>query len=235
MEAIRLSVIVPTLNEAGKIEATLDRLAGGPAHELIVVDGGSTDATRSLLNAKKARLIDLIVIEQPGGLAAQLNRGAEVATGDILLFHYADLELPPDGLEAIERALSEPEVVGGAFRFGLDSPRPVYRIVEFGANLRNRVGFGPFGDQGIFARRDVFLRLGGYRKDEAMEDFELVRRLKRAGRFVMLPSAALSSARRWETDGVLRTATAHAWASISYLVGWSRVARRIKARLQRRR
>ncbi len=247
MKALRLSVIVPTLNEGGTIAATLDRLAFERVHEVVVVDGGSTDATQTIAKAKAARPIDSKVpidqkvpldpkvLEQRGGLAAQLNRGAEAATGDVLVFHYADLRLPPDGFAAIEKVLRESEVVGGAFRFGLDSRRLVYRIVEFGTNLRNRLGFGPFGDQGIFARREVFLRIGGYRKDEAMEDFDLVRRLKRAGRFVMLPAAAVSSVRRWEADGILRTAVAHALASISYLVGRSRGARRLKEWLQTRR
>src|SRR5262245_56335478 len=127
--ASRLSVIVPTLNEERTIAGTLDDLVGRGL-EVIVVDAGSRDRTRALAEGRATRLL-----VEGGGLARQLNRGAREATGEVLLFHHADLRLAPEALPALERALEEPGVVGGAFRLGFDSCRLAYRVIALAANL----------------------------------------------------------------------------------------------------
>ncbi len=230
MARLRISLIIPTLNEESTIAATLDDLLARGAHEVIVVDGGSEDRTESLARPRATRFL-----RETGGLALQLNRGACSATGEVLLFHPADVRLPGTAFEEIERALARSGTVGGAFRLRLDSPRRAFRLIELLANLRNRLGFGPFGDQGIFTRRDVFERLGGFAAEASLEDLDLVRRLRRSGRFVILPTPIRASARRWEKDGLLATTAAHYWAGLIYLLGARGKVRALKNRFQRRR
>src|SRR5262245_5070331 len=165
MEGLRVSVIVPTLNEERTIASTIQDLHRQGAREVIVVDGGSRDRTLALAGPLASR-----ILQCPPGIAGQLNRGAREATGEVLLFHFADLRLPEGGLGVIRWVLRDPEVVGGAFSLAFDSARPVYRVIAWGANLRNRLGFGPFGDQAIFARRATFERLGGFDPGQAFED-----------------------------------------------------------------
>jgi rSAM/selenodomain-associated transferase 2 len=220
---MRVSVIVPTLNEEAVLGKTLDDLRARGVDELIVVDGGSGDGTEAI-----ARKGATAVLLEPGGLVRQLQRGGAAATGDVLLFHHADLRLPPAALEAIRRSLLRPEVLGGAFRLGFDSRRPIFALIAFGANLRNRLGFGPFGDQAIFIRREAFARLGGFREGAGFEDLDLVKRMRRAGRFVILPGAVRSSPRRYERDGVLRTLFRHLRSSALHVIGARRRARNLR-------
>ncbi len=229
MPDVRVSVIVPTLEEEATIAATLDDLAARRPHEVIVVDGGSRDRTQGLAR-ERARLV-----QDGPGLARQMNRGARESSGDVLLFHYADLRLPPAAFEAIGRALERPEVAGGAFRLGFDSPRAVYRVIAWASNLRNRLGFGPFGDQAIFVRRSVFEELGGFTEGAPLEDFDLVRRLRRRGRFAILRPPVRSSVRAWERHGIFRTFREHSWASFLYLAGAHGRFGRMRERLIRRR
>jgi rSAM/selenodomain-associated transferase 2 len=230
MESQRVSVIVPTLNEERTIASTLRGLLEQGAPEVIVVDGGSRDRTLALAEPFANR-----ILTGEAGIARQLNRGAREATGEVLLFHFADLRLPEGGLGMIGRTLARPGVVGGAFSLGFDSPRLAFRIIAWGANVRNRLGFGPFGDQAIFVRRDTFERLGGFEPDEAFEDLDLVRRLKREGRFVIVRPPVRSSVRRWERDGLLATTLGHWRASFHYLLGSRRRALDLKLWLQKRR
>jgi rSAM/selenodomain-associated transferase 2 len=230
MESLRVSVIVPTLNEEWTIVSTLRDIIRQGAKEVIVVDGGSRDRTLSLAEPLASR-----VLTAEAGLARQLNQGAREATGDVLLFHFADLRLPEGGLEVIRDVLKRPEVVGGAFSLGFDSPRLAFRVIAFGANLRNRLGFGPFGDQAVFVRRETFESLRGYEPGTAFEDLDLVRRLKRVGRFVIVRPPVRSSVRRWERDGLLTTTFRHWLASLHYLLGSRRKARALKLWLQKRR
>jgi len=224
-----VSVIVPTLNEEGTISRTLQDLGGSrEVLEVIVVDGGSRDRTGALARSGATRFL-----VEPGGLALQLNAGARAARGDVLLFHPADLQLPESGLREIRRILANPRVVGGAFRLGFASPRPIYRLIALLANLRNLFGFGPFGDQAIFARRGTFEELGGFSPGAVLEDLDLVKRLRRAGRFVILPSPVRSSVRRYEEGGVLNIFAAHFWSGLLYLLGFRERARALKGRLQK--
>jgi GT2 family glycosyltransferase len=159
------------------------------------------------------------VLAGPRGLAAQLNRGVAAARGEILVFLHADTRLPRGGLAALEAALGDPAVAGGAFKLGFDSARLRFRAVAFFGNLRNRLGFGPFGDQALFARRSAFVEVGGFRAGKFLEDLDLVRRLRRRGRFRVLPQAVRTSARRWERHGFAGTLLLHWRLSAAYLLG----------------
>ena len=155
---LRITAVVPALNEEGRIEAALRSLRAGGVDEIILVDGGSRDATR----ARAEPLADLVLDSDPG-LFRQLDAGAARASGDIILFHYADVLFPAAGRAAVDRALEDPGVVGGAFRLAYPAERPLFRLVALGARVRNRLGIGPFGDQSIFIRAEIFRALGASR------------------------------------------------------------------------
>jgi len=188
-----LSIIVPTLNEETTIPelaASLGRLRGD--FEVIVCDGGSADAT-----VEMARQCGLRVIEAPRGRGPQMNAGARLARGETLLFLHADTRLPENALEFVAGALADERACGGNFslNFGGDTreARALKRIYPF-----LRLGGMLYGDSAIFARRDVFDRLGGYREYPIFEDCDLYRRMRRMGRFVRLNARATTSSRRFE-------------------------------------
>ena len=194
---------MPTLNEEASLPpllATLQRdfLSTGEA-ELIVADGGSVDGTAALAAAVGR------VIATPRGRARQMNAGAAAARGETLLFLHADTRLPPDALSVIAQAFARPGVVGGAFRLGFDTPELRYRLVAASANLRSALRHVYTGDQAYAVRRDAFERAGGFPDIALMEDLEIVRRLRRIGRFVLFPAAVTTSARRHKQTGLGRT------------------------------
>lgn len=199
----KISVIIPVLNERAYLPQTLAQLQRGNwAHEAIVVDGGSTDGTREWL----ARQSDVTIVESPPGRGCQLNAGAEVATGDVLLFLHADARLPPDTPEHLMRALESPQVCGGCFCVRFDSCRPrSLGIVAAGINVRTLLTHSATGDQAIFVRRSVFEKIGGFRDCPLFEDVDFVRRMKRIRRFVVIRSPVTASARRHVEYGVFRT------------------------------
>ena len=209
-----ISAVVPTLNEERGVADTLETLRGAGVDEIVVVDGGSVDDT-----VAKAQHTADVVARATGGLFRQLNAGAEHATGRVLLFHYADVLFPADGVEQIHRTLDDPAVAGGAFRLSFASEAGRYRFIAGGTQVRNRLGMGPFGDQSIFVRREVFEALAGYRADDFLSDHQLVRRVKRAGTFVLLDSPVRASTRRWERQGVIRTLARHWFLTGLYLAG----------------
>lgn len=194
---MRVSVVIPALNEAAGIASAIDSAAG--AGEVIVADGGSHDATAAIAERLGARLV-----RSERGRALQQNAGAAVATGDVLLFLHADTRLPTGWPAAVERALRRPKVVAGAFRLGFDDGAFVFRVIEWGGWLRTRLTGIPYGDQAIFVRRAAFERAGGFPALPLMEDVALGRRLKRLGRLVLLPERVETSARRFRTEGPLR-------------------------------
>jgi rSAM/selenodomain-associated transferase 2 len=198
--APRISIIVPALNEQLSLDATLAHVPFAPGDELIVVDGGSTDATVAIAQRHTPQ-----VLSSPPGRARQMNYGARQAQGDILLFLHADTLLPPDGLEAVRTALQQPGVSGGAFRLSIRPATLALRVVAWGTNLRTRFGRLPYGDQALFVSRALFEAMGGYDDVPFMEDVRLVEALRRHGRLVLLPQAVHTSGRRWLRDGVLYT------------------------------
>jgi rSAM/selenodomain-associated transferase 2 len=215
--ALRISAVVPTLNEAAHIAACIESLRRGGVDEVLVVDGGSADSTLDLAGGLADR-----VLESSGGLWDQLNRGAREASGDALVFQYADGRFPAGGAEAVRRVLREPSAGGGAFKLRFASRASLYRVVAFCANLRNRAGFGPFGDQTLFVRAALFQELGGFNPSQALADFDLVRRVRRAARFCLLGECVESSVRCWEQNGRLRTLWAHWRLSAAYFLGRGR-------------
>lgn len=195
-----LSVVIPTLNEADAIGATVARARQSAGVEILVADGGSTDATRDI-----ARQAGAMVLDVPGGRAAQLNAGAARATGQHLLFLHADTLVPEGYAGLIHAALDDPSAVAGAFRFRTDGTGWGMRIIAWGTNIRSAVFQWPYGDQGLFVEKRLFDESGGFAPLPIMEDYELVRRLRQRGRIATLAEPVLTSARRWQQLGPLRT------------------------------
>jgi len=226
--AYRISVIVPTLNEQLHLPATLGSVALAPGDELIVVDGGSSDQTVML-----AQQFTPHVLRSPPGRAVQMNRGAQHAQGDILLFLHADTRLPPGGLEAVRQAV-QAGAIGGAFRLTLTPPTQALRLVAWGTNVRTRLGQLPYGDQALFMPRVIFEALGGYDDVPFMEDVRMVQALRTRGRLVIIPQTVYTSGRRWQRDGVLYTTVRNTILIMLYFCGvppatlqrWYRARRR---------
>ena len=215
---MQISVIIPILNEAKNIMATLQALLPLSPSELFIVDGGSSDGTRAI-----CRQFGVEVLTAPRGRAAQMNYGARRATGDVLLFLHADTRLPPTAFDDIRNALSDPRCVGGRFDIQLDGDHWMLRVIGAMISLRSRLSKVGTGDQGIFVRREVFQRMGGFPEIPLMEDIALCRALKRLGAVACLRSKVITSARRWESDGVWRTII-RMWAlRLLYLAGVSPV------------
>lgn len=196
-----LSAVVPTLDEERALGPTLERLSL-VADEIVVADGGSRDGTREVAVRGGARWLDCAGEER--GRGAQLAAGARRARGDVLLFVHADTLVPPNARELIVAALDR-GAVGGAFRVRFDAPGWRYRLGERVASLRSVVTRSSFGDQAQFARRDVYDGLGGFRRWPLLEDYDLSLRLMRTGKIAILPAAVVTSARRFERLGPLRT------------------------------
>ncbi len=213
---MNISVIIPTLNEAATIVEILCRLRRSGSCEVIVVDGGSDDGTLELARPRA----DLL-LSAGRGRAKQMNVGARAASGQVLLFLHADTILPPGFPTLLERALHDPRVVGGRFDVRLDAAGWPFRMIETLINIRSRLSRIATGDQAIFVRRQTFLELGGYRETELMEDLELSYRLKRWGKLVCLRERIVTSARRWQRDGIVRTIVLMWVLRFLYFVGVS--------------
>ncbi len=190
--------------------------------DVIVVDGESTDRTRDVARASGAK-----VLTSAPGRGEQQNLGARVATGDVLLFLHADTHLPSDFAEQIATALRKSEVSAGAFRLRIDAPGRPFRLVEQLANWRSRVFQLPYGDQAIFLKAETFRDSGGFADIPLMEDFDLMRRLRRLGRIELTPAAVTTSARRWRKLGVWRATWTNQLCILAHLLGVSchRIAR----------
>jgi rSAM/selenodomain-associated transferase 2 len=198
----RISIVIPALNEAAGIAQALRPLQPLRArgHEVIVVDGGSADATVEI-----ARPLADRVIASPPGRARQQNAGAEAATGDVLLFLHADTLLPGEADRLVLDGLTRSGRGWGRFDVRLSGRRPALRMVERMMNLRSRATGIATGDQAIFVRAEWFRRAGGFPQIPLMEDVALSTALRRLGPPLCLRQPVLTSSRRWEERGVLRT------------------------------
>jgi len=198
----RLTIVVPALDEAAGIEATLAALQPLRAAgcEVLVVDGGSRDGTPAL-----ARPLADAVLAAPRGRGGQQNAGARAARGEALLFLHADTRLPPGALEAVEAALGGGARAWGRFDVTLDSRHPLVRLTGLLMNWRSRLTGIATGDQAIFATRRAFEAAGGFPEIPLMEDVALSTALRRQGRPACLRQRVVTSARRWEARGPLRT------------------------------
>lgn len=194
-----LSVVIPALNEAGRVARTVAS-ARDPEAEILVVDGGSRDDT-----AGEAARAGAQVLSAPRGRARQQNLGASAARAAVLLFLHADTRLPAGYAGLIFEALLDPGVRLGAFSFKTDLAGRAMRGIEALANFRSKILKLPYGDQGLFLRKAVFAKAGGFPDAPLAEDFLLVRRLKKQGRIVTLAAPATTSGRRWQDLGLVRT------------------------------
>lgn len=209
-----LSVVIPAVNEARALPATLApaRFVGCSC-ELIVVDGGSSDDTVAVARALGAK-----VFPGPQHRARQMNLGAREATGAILLFLHADTILPIGALPILRAAMADAAIVGGGFARRYDSPSLVLRTTCGLAQWRNRLLGWHLGDQAMFVRREIFEQLGGFLEVDRFEDLDFSRRLKRRGRLATLRPAVVSSARRFARSGAALTTARDFLLTLRYLV-----------------
>lgn len=207
-----ISVIIPALNEEALLPRLLENLRQAMAEEILVVDGGSRDNTVRVAEGK-AR-----VLAAPASRAAQMNAGAACASQAALLFLHADVTLGAGAIEGIRQALRDPRVAGGNLNIVYEGGDMVAHLFSWINRMRCRIGIF-YGDSGIFCRRDVFQRMGGFRNWPLMEDYEFVQRLKRQGRVVNLPQPIYVSDRRWRRLGVWRTLWTWFWIQTLYCLG----------------
>ncbi len=196
-----VSVVIPVLRDTGPLGELLDLLPRGGRLEIIVVNGETGAPPDDALRALQARCPDVRWAECSVGRARQMNHGAALASARWLLFLHADSRLHRDWLDELERLDSAPGVVGGSYRFVLDSPAASARLIEWGVRQRVRWLGLAYGDQALFVRQEVFRALGGYRDLPVMEDIDLSRRLRRTGRVAHSSLPVLVSPRRWQRDG----------------------------------
>lgn len=206
-----IAVVIPALDEAVRIGPLLDALAG--FDEVVVADGGSSDATLAVAAARAW----VRVLSAPRGRGPQLNAGARACRADILLFLHADTCLPADATRLIHDALRDPDVAGGAFRAEFDGGGPLMRLAAW--CTRFDTGLTTFGDQAFFTRRSAWEAAGGFPDWPFLEDVEMRRRLKRQGRFLKLRASARTSARRFQAEGALRRFALNGWVLLLHRLG----------------
>lgn len=210
-----VSIVVPALNEATRIQPCLRRLRSDfPRCELVVVDGGSTDGTVEL-----AARYAPVIRSAAGRRSTQMNAGAAVTTGDILWYIHADCQVPADALDLLRQAVLHPGVVGGGLHLRFDQRSLALDYLAASSNLRARRLNWIFGDQAMFIRRDVFDSVGGFPELPLMEDLEMSRILRRRGRLVVLPTTVTASARRLVDRGVWRMTGLMQLLKLQYLLG----------------
>ncbi len=208
--AIPISVIIPTLNEERTILATLAHTATLGFDEIIVVDGGSSDQTPALvesyrLSTQSSTLNPLRLVTAPRGRARQMNEGAKLSGGEILLFLHADTQLPDNAKTIIDSTLVDQWTVGGRFDVRFDCTSLWATIISRMMNWRSRLSGIATGDQALFVRRPIFEQMGGFAEMPLMEDIDFSRRLKCKGSTAALTATVTTSFRRWEQQGPLRT------------------------------
>jgi len=213
---LKISIIVPVLNEAEGIAAMLAALAPlrNRGNELIVVDGGSSDDSAALSRRAADR-----VVSAPRGRASQMNAGAALARGEILLFLHADTRLPENANARILQGLAASGRAWGRFDVRIEGENRLLPVIAFFMNLRSRATGIATGDQAIFVRREAFKRAGGFPPVELMEDIALSRSLKRVSRPLCLADKVVTSGRRWERRGVLRTVFLMWWLRLGFFFG----------------
>lgn len=214
---LKISIIIPVLNEAEHLEEVLKKAPGFQDEELevIVVDGGSNDDTVAVARRHAGQ-----VVVSGRGRAKQMNAGADVANGDILLFLHADTVLSIDSCELIKSKISN-DHQWGRFDVRLSGDNKLFRIIEFFINWRSRISSIATGDQAIFVRRKLFDEIGGFSEIPLMEDIEISKRLKRISKPICITSVVITSTRRWEEHGILRTVLLMWQLRFLYFIGVS--------------
>ena len=219
-QPISCSIIIPVLSEAALINNAIEHLhnlEGKDELEIIVVDGDTEGGTlREIFHG------DVRKINSPRGRGKQMNEGASIARGTILLFLHADSELPSDALRLIATAMEDQRYVAGSFNLGIKSERLIFSIIERAASIRSRITRIPFGDQAVFIRKDYFNAIGGYNDIPLMEDVEIMERIKKRGdKIVILRQKTLTSSRRWEKEGIIYCTLRNWVLQILYFFGIS--------------
>lgn len=224
-----LSVIIPTLGEAATLPSLLVALKNQGFDDVIVADASEGSSTFDVAIAADVKCLPHLQI----GRGAQMHAAAQVAKGDILFFIHADTVLPMGACDAIQACMEDTNVVAGCFRLAFDRRHPLLSLYTFCSRLNLTIA--TYGDQGLFVRRSVYEKIGGFAQMALLEDLEIQSRLRRAGRFVKLPLEIITSARRFVRRGILRQQVLNVVIVIAYLLGVSpdRLARwyAIKARL----
>ena len=210
-----ISIIIPTLNEEKTISQCLETVVNIPGIEIIVSDGGSTDSTVEIAGQHS----DVKVVRSQAGRSIQMNNGAACARGEILLFLHADCILPREDVLKIRQIFDSGKFVGGAFQIRLLSDKFTYRWLEMGINFRPKAFKLPYGDQGLFVKRSIFEKLGGFREMPVCEDLDFVYRLRRKyGEIAILNGRISSSVRTWKNRGIFRTSFRNQLLLYSYMI-----------------
>jgi rSAM/selenodomain-associated transferase 2 len=211
-----VSIIIPVLNEEKSISALLENLKGQDGdYEIIIADGGSTDNTLT----KCISYRDIKIVTSEKGRALQMNKGASIALGTTLLFLHADTTLPGKGIQAIEKAMGDNKILGGSFYVKFDEQNRILNFLSRFTRINNR--YLTWGDQGIFIRKTIFDEIGGYKDIPVMEDLEIQKKLRRKGRFIKLPLAVTTSARRFIQNGIIRQQLLNILLVMAYETGVS--------------
>jgi rSAM/selenodomain-associated transferase 2 len=202
MSCIKFSIIIPVVHEGERIHdliESLNHLDSDKNIEIIIVDGTEEQDTLKAIHSNNA-----IKISSEKGRAKQMNSGASVARGEVLIFLHADTELPSRALKKIDFLMEQGDYVGGAFDLGIKSDKFIFKVIGTLSSLRSRLNRIPFGDQAIFIRREFFKKIGGYKETPLMEDVELMRRIKKSGNKIWIfYDRVITSPRRWEREGVI--------------------------------
>ncbi|HEU0265404.1 MAG TPA: TIGR04283 family arsenosugar biosynthesis glycosyltransferase [Geobacterales bacterium] len=211
-----ISVIIPVLNEAKQLVHLLPALEQLDDPEVIVVDGGSCDLSADLAATHATRLLTT-----PPGRARQMNAGARIAHGDILLFLHADTRLPAGWPELVRQTVANRRISAGAFDLTFDDHSPFFRLMGWISSWRSRLTRTPYGDQALFLPRKTFLALGGFPEQPIMEDLAFSRLLKRQGVMAFIGTPVITSSRKWQRFGPIRTILGHWLLTILYYLGFS--------------
>jgi len=212
----KLSIIIPVYSEAQALQANLPPLQAlrGLGHEIVVVDGSGDTASAALC----AQWVDRWLTSEPGR-ARQMNSGAAVANGELLLFLHIDTVLPGDAIYLIQEGFATSATLWGRFDVRLSGDRFAFRVIEFMINLRSRISGVATGDQAIFMRRSVYSDIGGFPEMPLMEDVAISKSLRRLAPPLCLRSKVITSSRRWEVHGVGRTVMLMWWIRLLYFCG----------------
>lgn len=216
----RFSIVIPVLNKQDQINTLIEHVHSQDyegACEIIVADGDPQGRTIKVIRDE-----NVISITSKKGRASQMNAGAELAHGEVLIFLHADTKLPPNALEKISQVLEDAKYVGGAFDLGIDSDSLLLKYIATRTRFRSRLNRIPYGDQAIFIRRSYFDEIGRFKDIPLMEDVELMRRIKKRGdKIFILRDRVKTSARRWEKEGIFYTTLRNRLLVGLYYVGVS--------------
>jgi rSAM/selenodomain-associated transferase 2 len=215
---IKFSIIVPVFNEGEGINDQIEFLNFLDSEkniEIIIVDGAPEMDTLKAIHSHH-----VIKLSSEKGRAKQMNAGASIANGEILIFLHADTTLPIHALKKINSLIEQRDYVGGAFDLAIKSKKPVFKVIGVLSSFRSRLNRIPFGDQAIFIRREYFNKIGGYKGILLMEDVELMRRIKRSGDEIRIfYERVMTSPRRWEKEGVIYCTLRDWTLQILYFLG----------------